>query len=105
MSYDVYLFERGRYRDFDLYDSNMTVNVAKMWRHAGIDLTEYHKKRAKRLIRPLEKAVGNMIRDPETYQAMNPENGWGDYEGALLFLVELLGACTKYPKAFYAISH
>jgi hypothetical protein len=36
---------------------------------------------------------------------MNPANGWGDYDGALEYLRDLLIACAAHPKAEIHISH
>lgn len=57
------------------------------------------KVRAADLIEPLYAAITRMRADPDTYRAMNPENGWGNYEGALEFLEEILAACKRLPNA------
>jgi hypothetical protein len=41
--------------------------------------------------------IAKMEADPEKYRAMNPENGWGDYEGALEFLRGIKRACADHP--------
>ena len=38
------------------------------------------------------------------YEKLNPENGWGDYEGALEFTCSLLAACVKYPEGVVRFS-
>lgn len=43
----------------------------------------------------LDAGIASMKADPEKYRAMNPENGWGDYEGALECLEQLADACRE----------
>lgn len=48
----------------------------------------------------LETAVAHMD-DPsnrETYEKLNPSNGWGDFEGAREFLRRIMQACVEHPK-------
>lgn len=47
----------------------------------------------------LNKAIANMESDPTTYEAMNPPNGWGDYESCLVWLREIRGRCRENPDA------
>jgi hypothetical protein len=68
---------------------NMTSNVACMWRLAGADLAEMNGKPAGEVKVILATAVRNMLAEPEKYKAMNPENGWGDYEGCIDYLMRL----------------
>lgn len=42
--------------------------------------------------------------DPERFKAMNPPNGWGDYEGAIAFLKSIRVECEKHPEAFLKIT-
>ncbi len=51
----------------------------------------------------LERAIMRMTDDPEKYQAMNPKNGWGDYEGALTLLSDLLEWSADYPTATFDV--
>lgn len=68
---------------------NMTSNVAPMWRLAGADLREMRGKPAAEVKIILATAVRNMLAEPEKYRALNPENGWGDYESCVKYLVDL----------------
>jgi len=52
----------------------------------------------------IARAVERMEADPDTYRAMNPPNGWGDYEGALAFLRRLAEACAEHPRATVRVS-
>ncbi len=53
---------------------------------------------ASEAIEPLRAAVARMEADPEAYRALNPPNGWGDYEGALDYLRRFLEACEEKPE-------
>lgn len=46
---------------------------------------------------PLSEAVERLKADPEKYRAMNPKNGWGDYESATRFLEHVARACVQLP--------
>jgi len=85
---------------------NYTSNVSGMWTEAlGHRLGDLKDKTAGDCIDALKQAVDAMEADPAKYRAMNPANGWGDYEGALDYLRRLWVACASYPKATIWISH
>ncbi len=52
----------------------------------------------------ITKAVENMEKDPETYRAMNPENGWGNYDSFLKYVRKFRDACAKYPDSKVVVS-
>lgn len=37
--------------------------------------------------------------DPDAYRALNPANGWGDFDGARRFIEAIREACVKAPNA------
>lgn len=79
---------------------NYTSNVAPMWTDAlGHSLSEFKEKNAGESLPALERAVATLEADPAKYEAMNPKNGWGSYEGALNYLRQLRDACAAHPKA------
>ena len=86
-----------------LFDTNMTSNVAPMWRMAGCDLAEYHGRMALDLACGLQPALERMLLEPEPYRALNPKNGWGNYEGCCFWLYEILEACLAHPLAIVDI--
>lgn len=45
------------------------------------------------------RAVERMEADPDFYRQWEPENGWGDYEGALAYLRRLRDGCQENPAA------
>ena len=84
----------------------MTWNLSPMYRKAlgGILLT-FDKMMADDMAAKLEAGLADMT-DPanvEAYKALNPPNGWGDYEGAVDFIARFLEACKAHPKAFVRV--
>lgn len=45
-----------------------------------------------------------LVADPIRYKAMNPENGWGSYEGLCRFVYEYRNACWDNPFAELRVS-
>ncbi|MEU9208502.1 hypothetical protein AB0D27_11245 [Streptomyces sp. NPDC048415] len=85
---------------------NYTSNVAPMWADAlGCSLSDLKEKSASAALGDLRRAVAAMEADRARYEAMNPPNGWGNYEGALDYLRRLRDACVSHPKATIHISH
>ena len=83
---------------------NYTYNVAPMYNKAiegGIRKLEG--KKGKECIPILKKCIENMKADPVGYRALNPSNGWGDYEGALSVAENLLQWCEECPEAVMGI--
>lgn len=108
MSYDVWLeIDTGGDEPATIpgADFNYTTNCARMWRHAGIDLRDCKGAPCSEAAGPIADAVKRMEDDPDTYRAMNPANGWGDYEGALRFLRQIAEACAQHPKARLGVWH
>ncbi|MEV7014073.1 hypothetical protein [Streptosporangium sp. NPDC051022] len=111
MSYDIWLeIDTGAPEDelpMVVEIGNYTSNVWPMWMEAlnGVRLAEFHRAPCSEAAGPLAEAVTRMEATPAIYQAMNPENGWGNYEGALAYLRRLAEACAKHPKCRIYISH
>ncbi|WP_407563347.1 hypothetical protein [Streptomyces sp. 184] len=108
MSYDVYLvIDTGGPEPAAVVDvGNYTSNVSGMWEDAlGYPLKNLHGWQAEDARTDLQQAVHDMETHPEAYRAMNPPNGWGDYEGALDYLRRLGDACRAHPKTTIHISH
>lgn len=82
-------------------DLNVTHNLSPMWREAGIRDALYESNgQPARAIGPLLRiGLVKMLRNPDKYRAMNPPNGWGDYDGAIEFLTKAALACADYPDA------
>lgn len=45
----------------------------------------------------LDVAITRMVLEPDKYRAMNPKNGWGNFEGALETLKTLRAWCEQEP--------
>jgi hypothetical protein len=77
-----------------------TANVGPMWCDAlnGKLLREFRDAPCSEAAGPLAAAVKRMEADPDHYRAMNPPNGWGDYDGALRYLRNLAEACAEHPR-------
>lgn len=107
MSYDLDLrIDTGGEHPVTVHDvGNYTSNVSGMWTKAlGFPLADLDGRLAADAIPDLRRAAWAMANNPDTYRAMNPENGWGDYEGARDYLVQLLEGCLAHPKTTIGVS-
>lgn len=91
--------------EWEVFSENMTSNVAPMWREAGCDLRDLKSWKAKDCVKPLCDAINRMKADPKKYRAMNPANGWGNYDSCVEFLVHCHDACLANPESIVHISH
>ena len=85
---------------------NYTYNVGKMYFHAMDEekrISDFHDAIAGDCIELLSKCVKNMEADPGLYIAMNPENGWGDYHGALKYIKRFRDVCVEHPKCTVSV--
>lgn len=88
-------------------DANYTYNVSDMFYDAlpcSDGIRGLNGAKGKDCIKLLEHAIHMMTTYPDKYKAMNPENGWGSYEGALGLLNKLKTWCEKYPEAYMVVS-
>jgi hypothetical protein len=98
----------------EVYSFNITHNLGKMasecklynpmwrpYRLYNID-DEYGASfmvEAGELYDALKFGVEELAANPEKYKKLNPDNGWGTYEGLLEVATEYMNACKDYPKA------
>lgn len=87
-----------------LYSANITHNLGKMAKGAGIYLFIWRPEEtgvriAKDLAPILEIGLRRLRDNPKLYKQYNPENGWGNYEGFVSFVERYLAACQEYPEA------
>lgn len=102
MSYDIWLeIDTGGPEPATVDEvGNYTSNVSGMWKDAlGRSLGDYHGAPCVEAAGPLRSGIDRMRADPARYQAMNPANGWGNYQGALAYLERLYQGCCNHPKA------
>lgn len=95
--------------DDSIYSRNITHNLGKMAREAGLYEAMWRPDEqgwtsARELIEPLRDGVALLQSDPERFKALNPENGWGTYDGLLAFAADYLGACMTWPTAEVRVS-
>lgn len=106
MSLDVYL---TAIRPTTVYDRNITHNLGAMAKEAGVYEHLWHPDeigvtKAQQLIAPLTAALTLLRVDPDRFRALNPENGWGSYDGLVSFVSEYLTACVENPDADIRVS-
>jgi len=106
-------------RDAEIFDGlNYTYNVSPMYVEAfkeseGSIALNINKSKGIRILEGLtgeeakpflEKAIKKMKDEPNYYKTFNPKNGWGNYEGALSLLEQLLEWAEYAPKAKFQIT-
>ena len=84
----------------DLFHANITHNLNKMADEAGLYEALWNPeslkvKIARDLIIKLSTGLVKLKSDPERFKKLNPENGWGTYEGLVEFVEKYLIACVK----------
>jgi len=79
---------------------NLTYNLTPMLAAAGMPpWREFIGMRATTAGLKWANVTRELIGDPDKYKAMNPANGWGDYDGAVKVLNALIDACIAHPDA------
>jgi len=102
-----------------IYSNNITHNLGKMAGAVTLDsgmnedLTLYDVLwrpdengfcRALDIIDYLDQALDIMEVDCDRLRELNPDNGWGSYDGLVRFVREYLAACEANPQALIAVS-
>lgn len=106
MSLDIYLVTN---EEVYVFDYNITHNLGKMASAAGLyevmwDAVEQGYIYADQVVSILEKGIVELVCNKEYYESMNPENGWGSYDGLLKFAGKYLNACKENPTARIEVS-
>ena len=128
MSYDVYFYVDVDGHQVCVGENNYTSNVSGMWSKAlqlpekpwlrdGEPVIYQDGRQAMNFgVRLLDDApsseaagvlaagVARMEANPDDYTPMNPDNGWGCYEGALDFLRWMAETASKYPSSRIVVS-
>lgn len=105
MSWDISLTINTGIKEREIVDcGNYTYNVSDMYVKAmGKSLSDLHGKKAKDVIPLLKTGVKAMLTDPIEMKKLSPENGWGDYDGALEYLQGILKACEENPECIVRV--
>ena len=114
MSLDVYLYidvDTGgdEPHRVELYSANITHNLGKMAKEAGIYDHLWHPENldietAGELVEPIRAGLADMIARPEHYKQFDAPNGWGTYTYFIAFIQKYLEALEQHPKASVATS-
>lgn len=92
-----------------LFETGITHNLTDMAAAAGIYKCLWHPydngyKKAKHIIKKLEKGLSLLKEKPDFFKQYNSSNGWGLYKDFVPFVQECLEACKKYPNAIISTS-
>lgn len=105
MSLDVWLTKP---MPTQVFERNITHNLSHMAQEAGIYQHLWRPEElgittAQQLIEPLTKGFELLRSDRTRFTALNPRNGWGDYDGLVNFVDKYLAACIEHPDAVIGV--
>lgn len=104
MSYDVSLKTARGHEIFNL--GNYTSNVSAAWAKAlGRGLSEFDGMQASEATPFFREAVVSMLQAPGEYEDMMPDSGWGTYDGALNYLLNIYLHCRKEPDSILSMDY
>lgn len=87
-------------RKVEIFDRNITYNLAPMY-YKCIDKELGFKKlnnmSCKEALSILNSAINDLIKNKEEYEKLNPENGWGTYDGLLEAIKDMRNCCEDNP--------
>lgn len=91
MSYDVSIGD---------YSANYTYNVAEMFYAANNNggIKAINGMPGRSALHVLFFMIEYMAENRTAMLELNPENGWGDYDGAMMFLFKTAMACAAHPE-------
>lgn len=107
MSYDISLTINTGIKDAVVADAgNYTWNVAPMLydTNDGWERITKNNVSSKTASEILEKILVRLVENPGKYRAMNPKNGWGDYDSMLAWLQNLKEICDENPLCTVRVS-
>lgn len=87
-----------------VYQANITHNLNRMAGAVGLYTwlwrpEEEHVTRAGELTWPLFLGIATLLADPERFDRLSADNGWGTYDQFLPWLIEVYRATLRYPDA------
>ena len=88
----------------EVFHYNITHNLNKMADEAGLyeylwDPESLDVKIARDMIVGLSEGLVKLKKNPDSFKALNPSNGWGTYDGLVEFVEKYLIACITYQEA------
>ena len=106
MSLDVWLTETVTIKDSVVVSKNITHNLGEMWRQLGVYDALYNSagKKAKDVLPVMREGLRLMVENPGKYKRFSATNGWGTYEQALPWLIELVAEFEEHPNGVIGIS-
>lgn len=92
----------------EVYSANITHNLNRMASEAGIyeflwQPDRVNISKANQLVTPLRKGLILLKSDPWRFKRFDSPNGWGTYEGLIIFVQNYLKACEQYPEAVVSV--
>lgn len=118
MSWDIYLEApleprtcghcdgTGKTQERDqFFESNYTSNMWGMLKRAEFDWDLINGKTGEYALPLVQELIVKMKANPKEYRALNPSNGWGDYDSFLKeFLEPIAESCRDHPDAIIRVS-
>lgn len=107
MSLDLYLSTKQcpTCKNVKVTDSvSYTWNVAPMWYEIYPNqehMVDVDGLTGKESLPLLECALDMLERNPKKFIAMNPSNGWGDYEGFMAYIKKLIEMANENPDLYW----
>jgi hypothetical protein len=76
-----------------------TYNLVPMWRMAlrFESSSDLNGRICRELVPSLDQGLLHILNNEQDYLALNPENGWGDFEGFFEIFVRFARMCHRYP--------
>jgi hypothetical protein len=103
MSYDIWLeIDAGGPKPVRCgsLDVNYTYNVSPMFKEAvGETPGSWDGRRAADIAEVCGRILAAFAAEPNKFIALNPANGWGDFDGARSFIQQINDACHEAPNA------
>jgi hypothetical protein len=92
-----------------VFEGNITHNLGQMADAANLYIYVWRPDEigfdtAGQLVQPLRAGLARLKSDAAFFTRLNPENGWGDYEGLVGFIERYLKACEEHPAAIVKVS-
>ena len=107
MSWDIWLAVEVDGKEVEIADGEgYTHNCNNMVRAAGFVEWPYEVDgmTSREFCEKLDAALQALRANPAWFRRMNPENGWGDYDGLVRILDRVLDSFDRFPSATVRVS-